>query len=537
MKIAQYWLIIVGLVSGLALGTAFSKAEATQARFDDPAVERAVHFQRQQRPAEEMTVLTIYEAVRSLAGIEQLPHLETLVLKNSKGASLKPLRALSNLRTLTIEGGSGIGNPEALGCLDSVTSLTLTNLGLEDIGFLEALPHLEALDLSQNRIIDLSPLSSLANLRFLQLSSNRVSDTTALAELNKLRVLQLSKNHLAAAAALEELQSLTHLSLDGNRLQCASFLGRLSGLRFLDLSFNAITDIGCVPVPPDLQSLRLWGMCIDGVTDLPGRLAFDAVLDVVEEHTYQDYTLRVYSDEFALAGCFELLHRGTTVFYQPGLRFAFGQLAAHAPWSDDSAAELPIGADITGNAVPNLIVRESAGGARDRKTVYVFELGEPTRLLGALDAGYAVGEPFADITGDGSFEFVTNDWTFSYWRTDFATSPAPTVILRFDGAGYRLAAELMETRAPSSEELSKAAAAMTVRIEQEEPFWEPLLELIYTGNAPTAWQLLDRAWPPDLDGRTEFQAALAAKLLQSPYLEGLQQLNQGRLFPCLHNRH
>ena len=52
-----------------------------------------------------------------------------------------------------------------------------------------------------------------------------------------------------------------------------------------------------------------------------------------------------------------------------------------------------------------------------------------------------------------------------------------------------------------------------------------MLELIYSGNATLANEFAARAWPRDEASRQNFLHEFYEQLAQSPYWEGLKQLN------------
>ena len=47
------------------------------------------------------------------------------------------------------------------------------------------------------------------------------------------------------------------------------------------------------------------------------------------------------------------------------------------------------------------------------------------------------------------------------------------------------------------------------------PFWDEMLELIYTGNEELAWQFLDLVWPPEKQGKELFIRDFKKQLLES----------------------
>jgi hypothetical protein len=127
-----------------------------------------------------------------------------------------------------------------------------------------------------------------------------------------------------------------------------------------------------------------------------------------------------------------------------------------------------------------------------------------------------------------------NDWTFAYWETSFAESPAPEVILRYQEGVYRPAIELMRQPAPDPAELEEQAQEIRADPEgwqQPSPpplLWAEMLDLIYSGQAELAWSFLAQAWPPDVPGQEAFLRRFLAQLTTSPFWPELQTLNQNQ---------
>ena len=73
--------------------------------------------------------------------------------------------------------------------------------------------------------------------------------------------------------------------------------------------------------------------------------------------------------------------------------------------------------------------------------------------MATIDARHGGLAYFRDLDGDKKLEFIGNDFTFAYVYTDFADSPAPTIILRFQDDHYVLAGDLMRKPAPPASEI------------------------------------------------------------------------------------
>ncbi len=200
------------------------------------------------------------------------------------------------------------------------------------------------------------------------------------------------------------------------------------------------------------------------------------------------------------------------------------QVGAHR--SDDTRNVVGIGEDITGDGVPNLILRRHAGGNHCCRTYHILSIGgwHGIDLVTSIEAGNS-DAIFEDQTGDGRLECILKDWTFAYWNTCYTCSPAPEVILRYRRGAYVVAADLMAKNAPTEDELTQLARQV-----REDPigspwnssevsvdYWAEMLNLIYTGHEDLAWRFADEAWPKARPGKDEFLAEFRSRLAESPY--------------------
>jgi hypothetical protein len=258
------------------------------------------------------------------------------------------------------------------------------------------------------------------------------------------------------------------------------------------------------------------------------------VLHENDERVFQDYTLRIAHvlDDDGSHGTFEVFKHGEKVYTLSGNRLFFGHVYSDEPALDNDL--IAIGKDITGNGVPNLVVSEWSGGAHCCFVFHVYELGPSFREVASIDAGHGDFSHFANLDHGNSLEFVTADWTFAYWRTGFAQSPAPQVILRFKEGAYGLAIDLMRKSKPTQETLTAEARKVRsdpswTQKEQPPALWDYMLQLIYGGNGSMAREFLDKAWPLSIAGKEEFYQDFRTTLSHSPYWKALLELNGGHL--------
>ncbi|MFQ5795840.1 MAG: LysM peptidoglycan-binding domain-containing protein [Candidatus Bipolaricaulia bacterium] len=241
------------------------------------------------------------------------------------------------------------------------------------------------------------------------------------------------------------------------------------------------------------------------------------------EQAFQDYVVRIYRHLDSGEESFVVLRNGHRVYSSQAGRFIY---------EDEKQASLvPMGKDITGNGVPNLVMWEWTGGAHCCFISHVFEIGKKFRAIEKIFAGHTdpLGERvgFMDLDGDSNLEFVMYDWTFAYWRAGFAESPAPKVILRSRDGAYRLAGDLMRKPAPDITQLEERAQQIRETWKTVGPpsdLWGYMLDLVYTGHADLAWLFFEMAWPPGFPGKEEFLSDFRAKLSESPYWPEIQAL-------------
>ena len=152
--------------------------------------------------------------------------------------------------------------------------------------------------------------------------------------------------------------------------------------------------------------------------------------------------------------------------------------------------------------------------------------GGPRTLarVDALDGQAGV----ADLDGDGTPEWTLADYSFAYWHESFAGSPAPTVVLAWDGAALAPSPDHMRRMPlpdlPTAADVRADAAWSTTRFPPT-AYWGTLLDLLYAGRGADAARFAEDAWPGDALGRTVFLRMLADQLWQSPYADAVVTMN------------
>jgi hypothetical protein len=210
------------------------------------------------------------------------------------------------------------------------------------------------------------------------------------------------------------------------------------------------------------------------------------------------------------------------------MRFTF----ADAPESYDEAAQrrakvlIKSTGDITGDGVPDVMINYYSGGAHCCFESYFINLGSTAEIVEHIDtANSGLGALRKSPKGGLLFESADNAW--AYWRTSFAESPLPRLVMEFDNNKLRPNFDLMKKPAPSIASLRTKARTERAKVSTEPytgeegsmeyPFWAEMLDLIYTGNEQAAWQYFEMVWPPKRQGKELFLKDFKAQLADSYY--------------------
>ncbi len=239
--------------------------------------------------------------------------------------------------------------------------------------------------------------------------------------------------------------------------------------------------------------------------------------------SFKNYEVQVFNNYDTGEGYFEIFKNGKSIYREDGFAFKIGLI------HDNKT--IAMGMDITGDGIPDLVVSEWTGGAHCCFKFHIFEIGRTFKKIAVLDGGDELGSHFEDINNDKKLEFITRDWTFQYWKTDFAASPAPRVILRYSKGKYSIAEDLMFKPGPERAEFRKKAK----EIKSEKSWrkgnpppvlWGYMLDLIYTGHEDLALKFIKLAWPVDVTGQDEFLKEFREQLATSPYWPQIQEMNK-----------
>jgi hypothetical protein len=244
------------------------------------------------------------------------------------------------------------------------------------------------------------------------------------------------------------------------------------------------------------------------------------------------FVFRTYQNDQVGDSCLQVFDHGKLIFKRTlgnAGAYTLGQPADES----EKTPSIPGGTDITGRGYPDMIVSFYTGGAHCCLFFQVFELEPEFRLLATLDAEDGDLAHFERI--QGKYYFRAADWTFAYWRSSFAGSPAPEVILGFmddaKGGGYHLALDKMKRPEPTSEEWAKKLQDARNAFAGSNPFpdgidselWGSMLDFIYQGHSDLAWKIFDQSWPSGKKGKDKFLSDFCSQLKLSPYWSDVEK--------------
>lgn len=292
-----------------------------------------------------------------------------------------------------------------------------------------------------------------------------------------------------------------------------------------------------------LPALLLWLVALPALGCPSCVVTGDAVFKELAPRTttFHDYQIRLYTPDNPntdgmtpdshFAG-FEILKAGKRVYAQTGYSFAIGYFLAQDQ-SPDSVKPV-VGMDFTGEGRPDLLVSEWSGGAHCCYTFHLFQLGEAFKKIQSIALRDADESSFVRRDGVKGLVLVSADYSaFAYFPFDFAGSPAGRVLLSFQSGSFKLDQAHMKANAPTADEIAHCARLFKKShawMDRDQPqplgMWYYATDLVYTGNAASAWTFLDMAWGGSEGDKTRFIDDYRSRLKKSVYYKELTDLQK-----------
>ena len=269
---------------------------------------------------------------------------------------------------------------------------------------------------------------------------------------------------------------------------------------------------------------------------------------------YDFYLLTKTDKEFTISTTLRIVKEGKVVYETSDYKFfsIFGELADDKVFEKaQDFADYAL-RDIVGNSTPELVFASFSGGAHCCYTTYILELADPVATLWEFNTE-SNNVIMVDINNDGTLELRAWDPAFHYWKTSYATSPSPEVILSFDAKSnkYAVNSAMMRKPPPSRTELEAKAKIWSTRGWEglgedctESPGggfvcsvpWGYALDLLYSGNIQAAITYVNLAWrdSEQFASKSVFWCGLKLHLMGSGYFEELSStLIDINKLPCM----
>lgn len=234
---------------------------------------------------ENLTRLSLYFGKLSqLHEVGQLTNLEEFEITECQAEHLDALAGLTKLRSVKLYNCRRLTDLSGLKPSCGLRSLTTQHLdGVQEFGFLEALPEIEELDLGCERFTDLSFLRTLRNLKSLRCyACIRLRSLEGIEDLNQLTNLDLNEceklTDISALSGLSELRELRLLSVGG--ISDFQPLLSLSKLELLDLREIKLPHETLRTLATGLPNLKEFCCTVDG---LPREYQHTAGLSVLDK--------------------------------------------------------------------------------------------------------------------------------------------------------------------------------------------------------------------------------------------------------------
>jgi len=239
------------------------------------------------------------------------------------------------------------------------------------------------------------------------------------------------------------------------------------------------------------------------------------------------YTLRFLEDpDIGFIDTLQVLKDKKLVY--EGLFEAFVHMVDEPPGSEYGVLPLGLDVDATGDGRLDFVLQSYSGGAHCCYYTLILEREPEVAVLAEFDGAHSP-VVLENLDGDPALEVRLQDWTFAYWKTSFSESPAPEVILKLQDGVYGGSPLLMRRLPPDKAALDAEIKAMrTIILKAKKPppqLWGRMLDYVYSGNADTAFKLLDGAWPEGLPGKASFVLQFGAQLSFSPYWDTIAEMN------------
>ena len=194
----------------------------------------------------ELKELKLYSnRISKIEGLDKLKDLCSLHLQDNNISRINNgLQKLKKLKMLRLDGNQmqTITIAELAAC-SMLTYLNISHNGIEDISFLNCLPHLEEFYASHNNLKRVPDLGRCKKLQELDLSYNKISNISGLSSLAAVTIIQLEHNNIKSSDISNILKTVEEFYLKNNQIQNIKKIpSHFPVLEVLDVSCNVIDN-------------------------------------------------------------------------------------------------------------------------------------------------------------------------------------------------------------------------------------------------------------------------------------------------------
>lgn len=205
---------------------------------------------------------------KNLEGIDACRDLTSLTIAENALQDIGPVSALTKLIEFRIERGT-VSDFSPLASLKRLERLRIAHNPVADLEFMAELTSLRyEVELIELNISDLRPLTGLTGFSKLDLQDNAITDVSPLASLEKLYRVNLGGNPLRNVRPLKQAPNLSWLGLARTGIQDVEFVSDMVKLGGLDVGHTDVTDLRPVAKAPALKGLAIDGLRIDNLEAL-----------------------------------------------------------------------------------------------------------------------------------------------------------------------------------------------------------------------------------------------------------------------------
>lgn len=188
--------------------------------------------------------------------------------------------------------------------------------------------------------------------------------------------------------------------------------------------------------------------------------------------------------------------------------------------------------DVTGNGLPDVIIRDWSGGAHCCFTFHVVELGRQPRLVATIDTRHSDQPTIQNLDGKPGLEIAYGDWTYADRWTAFSASPVPRIVFHLTPVGPRFSAEQMrrpidEAKLAHTKSVFEALDAdeRTYHVYQAQAVYQPALDLVYAGHWTRAMTFFADIWPTEAGDMETARVDFICEIRRSPFWPDIATLN------------